>query len=293
MQNLEKLNTERSKHEAEISELEGQIARWEEQLSIPGFAETPAGEDLRISVRNAESKVGDIEHKISVIDQSIAWIERKANSVELMADYKEKMENWSLDKADLHGKRKTLSTRLEEVRAHNEQAITNARQAEEEAARAYAQAVAWGDADGEKTAAADVQKAAKVLATELEQQRRQGLIVSALEQEIKLIDEHIEEAVRESEKIERSAVRLATERLQEEWDAAVQQLVATGSKLYAGKRYMGWEQNAFHDLKIRNELNSSIAWDWSELLKLSYQYGPQQIIDLQADAFVETEAAQR
>ncbi|MNJ24672.1 hypothetical protein D3C77_190960 [compost metagenome] len=291
MQNLEKLNTERSKHEAEISELEGQIARWEEQLSIPGFAETPAGEDLRISVRNAESKVGDIEHKISVIDQSIAWIERKANSAELMADYKEKMENWSLDKADLHGKRKTLSTRLEEVRAHNEQAITKARQAEEEAARAYAQAVAWDDADGEKTAAADVQKAAKVLATELEQQRRQGLIVSALEQEINLIDKHIEEAVRESEKIERSAVRLATERLQEEWDAAVQQLIATGSKLYAGKRYMGWEQNAFHDLKVRNELNSSIAWDWSELLKLSCQYGPQQIIDLQPGAFVEAEAS--
>ncbi|MFJ2546600.1 chromosome segregation protein SMC [Pseudomonas sp. NPDC087612] len=291
MQSLEKLNTERSKHEVELCDLEGQIARWEEQLNIPTFAGTPAGEDLRISVRNAESKVGDIEHKISVIDQSIAWIERKANSVELMADYKEKMENWSLDKADLHGKRKTLSTRLEEVRAHNEQAITNARQAEEKAARAFAQAVAWGDADGEKTSAADVQKAAKVLATELEQQCRQGLIVSALEQEIKLIDEHIEEAVRESEKIERSAVRLATERLQEEWDAAVQQLIATGSKLYAGKRYMGCEQNAFHDLKIRNELNSSIAWDWSELLKLSYQYGPQQIIDIQADTFAEAEAS--
>ena len=290
MQSLEKLNTERSENEAELRELEGQIARWGEQLNIPTFAGTPAGEDLRISVRNAESKVGDIEHKISVIAQGIAWIERKANSAELMADYKEKMENWSLDKADLQGKRKTLSSRLEEVRAHSEQAITNARQAEEQAARAYAQAVAWGDTDGEKTAAADVQKAAKVLATELEQQRRQGLIVSALEQEIKLIDEHIEEAVRESEKIERSAVRLATERLQEEWDAAVQQLIATGSKLYAGKRYMGWEQNAFHDLKIRNELNSSIAWDWSELLKLSYQYGPQQIIDLQADAFVEAEA---
>ncbi|PRA58666.1 chromosome segregation protein SMC [Pseudomonas sp. MYb187] len=291
MQSLEKLNTERSNLEAQIREIEGQIARWDEQLNIPTFAGTLAGEELLINMRNAESNVRNIEHKISVIDQSIAWIDRKANSIELMADYKEKMESWSLDKADLQGKRKTLSTRLEEVLAHNEQAITNARQAEEGAARAYAQAVAWGDADGEKTASADVQKAAKVLATELEQQRRQGLIVSALEQEIKLIDEHIEEAIRESEKIERSAVILATERLQEEWDAAVQQLIATGSKLYAGKRYMGWEQNAFHDFKIRNELNTSIAWDWSELLKLSYQYGPQQIIDLQADAFVEAEAS--
>ncbi|QBF28492.1 hypothetical protein EXN22_23390 [Pseudomonas tructae] len=92
------------------------------------------------------------------------------------------------------------------------------------------------------------------------------------------------------EKIERSAVRLATERLQEDWDAAVQQLIATGSKLYAGKRYMGWGQNAFHDLKIRNELSSTIAWDWSDLLKLSYQYGPTQIINFQGDVFVEIEA---
>lgn len=290
MQSLEKMTSDRIKHEQEIREIEGQIAQWEEHLSNPAIAGTPAGKELLVNVRNAESKVGSIEHKISVIDQGIAWFDRKANTAELMAGYKEKMENWSLDKADLQGKRKTLATRLEELRVRNEQAIKDARQAEEEAARAYAQAVAWGDADGEKTAAADVQKAAKALATEQEQQRRQGLIVSALEQEIKLIEEHIEEAIRETEKIERSAVRLATERLQEEWDAAVQQLIATGSKLYAGKRYMGWEQNAFHDLKIRNELDSC-AWDWSDLLKLSYQYGPQHIIDLQADAFFDAKAS--
>ncbi|MGR3993784.1 chromosome segregation protein SMC [Pseudomonas sp. 1121_17] len=290
MKSLEKLNTERSQHQTELQEFEGQIAQWEVHLSDSSFAATSAGDDLLVRLREAKSKVGDIEYKISVIDQDIAWFDRKANTAELMAGYKEKMENWLLDKGDLQGKRKTLATRLEELRVRNEQAIKDARQAEEEAARAYAQAVAWGDADGEKTAAADVQKAAKALATEQEQQRRQGLIVSALEQEIKLIDEHIEEAIRETEKIERSAVRLATERLQEEWDAAVQQLIAIGSKLYAGKRYMGWEQNAFHDLKIRNELDSC-AWDWSDLLKLSYQYGPQHIIDLQADTFVEAEAS--
>lgn len=197
----------------------------------------------------------------------------------------------SLDKADLQGKRKILVARLEELRARNEQAITEARQAEEEAARAYAQAVAWGDAGGEKSAAADVQKAAKVLSDEMEQQRRQGLIVSAMEQEIKLIDEHIEEAIREYEKSERSAVGLATERLQEEWNVAVQQLIAIGAKLYSGKRYMGHDQYAFRDFKVRDELDSDIAWDWSDLLKLSYQYGPEQIIDLQAATLVEVEAS--
>jgi len=291
MQSLEKLTIDRRNHQQEIRELEGQIAQWEEQLSNLSFAGTRDGEEMLVNLRNTVSRVGSIEHKISLIDHSIAWFDRKANSVELMAAYKEKMENWSLDKADLQGKRKILVARLEELRARNEQAITEARQAEEEAARAYAQAVAWGDAGGEKSAAADVQKAAKVLSDEMEQQRRQGLIVSAMEQEIKLIDEHIEEAIREYEKSERSAVGLATERLQEEWNVAVQQLIAIGAKLYSGKRYMGHDQYAFRDFKVRDELDSDIAWDWSDLLKLSYQYGPEQIIDLQAATLVEVEAS--
>jgi len=77
------------------------------------------------------------------------------NSSELMAEYKETMSNWATDKADLEGKRKVLNTRLAETKSQSEKMIADARQAEEEAARAYAQAVAWSDVDGEKEAADD------------------------------------------------------------------------------------------------------------------------------------------
>lgn len=72
-----------------------------------------------------------------------------------MAEYKETMSNWATDKADLEGKRKVLNTRLAETKSQSEKMIADARQAEEEAARAYAQAVAWSDVDGEKEAADD------------------------------------------------------------------------------------------------------------------------------------------
>lgn len=281
MQNLEQLNASRSKHQAEIRELEGQIAQWEAHLNNANFAASPAGNDLLINVRDAESRVRLIEHKISVIDQDIAWIDRKTNGVELMAGYKATMESWSLDKVDLEGKRKALSTRLAETKSQAEKAIADARQAEEEAARAYAQAVAWSDVEGEKKAAEDAQKAAKALNIAMEHQRRQILIITALEQEIETVDKHIEEAAQEILKAEKSAVSLALERLEEEWDASVKELLTVGAKLYAAKRYMGRDGWAFRDFKIGSQLESHISWGSSHLADMSAKFAPSQIIDIQ------------
>lgn len=281
MKNLEQLNARRSKHEAEIHELEEQIARWEGHLKDANFAASPAGNDLLINVRDAESKVGRIEHKIFLIDQDIAWIDRKTNGVELMAGYKATMENWSLDKVDLEGKRKALSTRLAETKSQAEKAIADARQAEEEAARAYAQAVAWSDVEGEKKAAEDAQKAAKALNIAMEHQRRQVLIITALEQEIETVDKHIEEAAQEILKAEKSAVSLAVDRLEEEWDASAKELLAVGAKLYAAKRYMGRDGMAFNGFKVGSQLEENTSWESRHLASMSAKFSPSQIIDIQ------------
>ncbi|MDH4847871.1 hypothetical protein E8E78_15895 [Pseudomonas sp. BN505] len=285
MRSLEKLNIERTQHQAELEELNGQIAQYEEHLSDPNYAETPAGNELQIRLREVRSKVGTIEHKVSVIDRDIAWWDRKTNSSELMAEYKETMGNWAADKADLEGKRKVLSTRLAETKSQSEKMIADARQAEEDAARAYAQAVAWSDVDGEKKAADDAQKAAKALSSSMEQQRRQGLMIAALEQEIKTIDAHIEEAAEEILKAERSAVVVALERLEEQWDVSVKEILDLGAKLYAAKRYMGREGMAFHRFHVSSQLDSYTHWSDSDLAALSYQYSPAQIIDIKLTDF--------
>ncbi|RYZ89923.1 MAG: hypothetical protein EOP04_05470 [Proteobacteria bacterium] len=268
---------EGTQHLAELEELNGQIAQYEEDLSDPNYAETPAGNELQIRLREVRSKIGTIEHKVSVIDRDIAWWDRKTNSSELMAEYIEIMNNWATDKAELEGKRKMLSTRLAETKSQSEKMITDARQAEEEAARAYAQAVAWSDIEGEKKAAHDAHEAAKALRSATENQRRQALIITAIEQEIETIDVHIQEAVREFEKSERVAIGLASERLTEEWDTAVQRLLDIGAKLYATKRCMGWDANPFRYLKVRSELNFNDSWDWADLSKLSYKHTPEEI----------------
>ncbi len=87
--------------------------------------------------------------------------------------------------------------------------MAKARQAETDAATAYAQAVACGDTEGEKTANADAQKAAKNLTAAAEHDRRYGLIISALKQELATVDQYIIEAQEKHKDIERDALWLS------------------------------------------------------------------------------------
>jgi hypothetical protein len=143
--------------------------------------------------RNFDSR----QHNASLLNQKINRRENLVNCDSLMAGYIEAMTNWKADEQELNEKRQSLSTRLEQVRQQAIDDMTKARQAETEAATAYAQAVAWGDTEGEKNANADAVKAAKSLATAIEQNRRQQLIITALEQELATVDRYIDEAQKE------------------------------------------------------------------------------------------------
>jgi hypothetical protein len=280
MKNLENLNTERSQYQAELTELVKQLTQWEAQLSDEEFAATPSGKSLAVALQEARSSIDNTAHKIAVIDLDIEWFDRKANSSVLMAEYKDTMSNWATDKADLEGKRKVLKTRLAEIKSQAEKLIADSRQAEEEAARAYAQAVAWSDVEGEKKAADDAQKAVKSLTTAMEHQRRQGLIITAMEQEIETIEVHIEEAAQEILKAERSAVVIALERLEEQWDDSAKQLLEVGAKLYAAKRFMGREQMAFRDFCVRSQVEAFTCWTEKDLASLSHKISTDQIFNI-------------
>lgn len=280
MQNIDQLNTQRSIYEVQIQDLESQISSWEKQLSNPDMTDFDDVRELETKVSCAESKISGIEHKVSVIDRDLGWIERKNNSVTLMAGYKETMQSWSLDKADLVSKRAVLSTRLEQTQTLVETKLTDARLAEETAVKSYAQAVAWSDTKAEEAASAEVRKAAEALTAAQEYQRRQQPIINALKQELKTVDEYIEEADREFVTAEKSAVSLATERLQEEWDAAAERLIEIGAKLYAGKSHMGWEIMAFCNLKIEGEAQRSKTWGRMDVIQMSHEFTLKQVIDV-------------
>ena len=220
------------------------------------------------------------KHRAWLLDAKITRREQLLNHETQMAGYTESMANWKADEQELNEKRDSLSTRLAQIQQQAEDDMTKARQAETDAATAYAQAVAWGDTEGEKNANADAQKAAKNLATATEHNRRQHLIITALEQELAIVDQHIAEAQREQQTIQKTAMSLARTVLEEQWNEQAQALMELGGKLWTVQGMLGGEHLSLMKLVLPKEGEDFHSWNWRELADRSGQYSVQDILSL-------------
>ena len=235
-------------------------------------------DNLRYKITDKKREVGYRERDIETLDKKIHRRETLANHQSLMAGYVEAIATWKADEEELNQKRDSISTRLEQVRQQAHEDMAKARQAETDAATAYAQAVAWGDEEGEKNANNDAQKAAKHLTAAAEHHRRQQLIITALEQEIVTIDLHITEAQKTRGDIEKQASRLANIVLEEQWNAAALALLEVGGKLWAARRLIYRDPVAMLTLNIPGQGENYGPWGWSDLSELSYQHSFEDVL---------------
>ncbi len=158
--------------------------------------------------------------------------------------------------------------------------IAKAQQAETDAATAYAQAVAWGDTEGGKTASADAQKAAKNLTAAAEHDRRHGLIISALKQELATVDQYIVEAQEKHEGIERDALWLSQTVLEEKWNEAARALFEVGGRLWANYNLLGIDQVSLLKLAVPQAGERVGTWTWHQLSERSRNYSAQDLLQL-------------
>ncbi|QOF92669.1 chromosome segregation protein SMC [Pseudomonas lundensis] len=235
-------------------------------------------DNLRYKITDKKREVGYRERDIETLDKKIHRRETLANHQNLMAGYIEAITTWKADEEELNQKRNSISTRLEQVRQRAHEDMAKARQAETEAATAYAQAVAWGDVEGEKRANEDAQKAAKHLTSAAEHHRRQQLIITALEQEIVTIDLHIAEAQKTRGDIEKQASRLANIVLEEQWNAAALALLEVGGKLWAARRLIYSDPVAMLTLNIPGQGENYGPWGWSDLSERSHQHSFEDVL---------------
>ena len=234
--------------------------------------------NLRYEITDKKREVGYRERDIETLDKKIHRRETLANHESLMAGYVEAIATWKADEEELNQKRDSISTRLEQVRQQAHEDMAKARQAETDAATAYAQAVAWGDEEGEKNANNDAQKAAKHLTSAAEHHRRQQLIITALEQEIVTIDRHILEAQKTRADIENQASRLANTVLEEKWNAAATALIEVGGKLWAARRLINRDPIALSHLNIPELGETNGRWSWNDLSDSSYQHSFEDVL---------------
>ena len=183
MNEIQELKNRREQTILEKETLERELIPYAEALEDNEVLQSMES-NLRYEITDKKREVGYRERDIETLDKKIHRRETLANHQNLMAGYIESITTWKADEEELNQKRSSINTRMEQVRQRAHEDMTKARQAETEAATAYAQAVAWGDEEGEKNANNDAQKAAKHLTSAAEHHRRQQLIITALEQEI-------------------------------------------------------------------------------------------------------------
>ncbi|CAI8759334.1 Chromosome segregation protein SMC [Pseudomonas sp. IT-P171] len=280
MNRIEQLKDTRANKVIEMEALKKEIPPFESALHSEDVINNGRESDVRHEISSRQIKIDSIDHQIFRLDQTLDRLEKLANRESLMEGYITDMANWMADELELNAKRQSLSTRLEEIRQQAQEEITSARHAETQAATAYAQAVAWGDVEGEKAASTDAQKAAKNLTTATEQHRRQLLIITALEQELAIVDRHISEAQVEHQKIEDTALRLAHNALEEAWNDAAQTLLDVGGKLYAAARLIGRDPVSLMKLDIPEQGENFGSWRWSELADRGRQHRTRDLLSM-------------
>ncbi|WP_237151308.1 chromosome segregation protein SMC [Pseudomonas sp. ADAK18] len=265
MNGIQELKDQREALCPELEKLESELLPFEAALEIPEGIDRDQERAIRDEFNARKRRIDSIKFEIFRIDQKLHRREAVAEQDARIAEYISGMENWKADKEELLAKRESLSVRLEQVSKKALEDMGKARQAETEAASAYARAVAWGDEEGEKNANDDAQKAAKNLVAATEHNRRQQLMITALEEELVTVDKHVIETEEEYKKLERSALHVAHYALEEKWNAAAQQLLDVGAKLYGAGRLIGYDGIAFLNLDIPEQGENHGHWQLRDI----------------------------
>ncbi|MCA5975004.1 chromosome segregation protein SMC [Pseudomonas sp. P135] len=280
MNEIQELKDRREQLLKEADQLHTQLLPFEAALESEQSIEPAQERELRDKYNELKRRFDARKHDADLLDRKINRRETLANCNSLMAGYIEAMNTWKADEQELNEKRQSLSIRLEQIQQQAVEDMAKARQAETDAATAYAQAVAWGDTEGEKTANADAQKAAKNLATAAEHDRRQGLIISALKQELATVDQYIVEAQEKHKGIEREALWLSQTVLEEKWNEAAKTLFDVGGRLWANYNLLGLDQVSLLKLAVPQEGETVGNWTWHELSGRARRYSAQDLLQL-------------
>ncbi|MHC8408935.1 chromosome segregation protein SMC [Pseudomonas sp. Hz4] len=280
MNEIQDLKDRRDQLLSEAERLHAELLSLEAVLESEEPIEPDRKRELRDKYNELKRNFDSRNNNADLLNRKISRRENLANCDSLMVGYIEAMDNWTADEQELNEKRQSLSTRLAQIQQQAVEDMAKARQAETDAATAYAQAVAWGDTEGEETANADAQKAAKNLTAAAEHNRRQTLMMTALEQELVTVDKYIAEAQEKHKGIERTALWLSQTVLEEQWNEAAKALFEVGGRLWANYNLLGLDQVNLMKLAVPEEGENFGKWTWHELSDRSRQYSARDLVQL-------------
>ncbi|MGG5243083.1 hypothetical protein ACQZ2F_26445 [Pseudomonas lurida] len=211
---------------------------------------SPESREAMEKASSVEARIRAIPVELASIDRKIQHLERLEKIDQIKADAIQAMTDANVEVEALERKKTHLSERFQTIKSEADQALEKAQQAERDAATSYAKSLASGDAEGEKLASGEMQKAAKQLATTDEQVRSQDLILSALQVELDALEVEINDARQRGGVAKTATLSAIGFALNEEWNAATEQLLAVGARILAVSYLKGGLGDALSGLEV-------------------------------------------
>lgn len=199
---------------------------------------------------DAEARLRAIPGELQSLERKMAHLERLSQVDQIKSESLKAMSEAATEVKELELTQMNLSARLQTIQSDAKLALDKARQDERDAASRYARSLANGDSKAEKKAANDIQTAATQLATTDEHVRRQELIISALKVELDTIEAQISNAQERGDKATKAALNAVGFALDEEWNAATEQLAAVGARILAVSYQKGGTGDALSSLDV-------------------------------------------
>lgn len=211
---------------------------------------SPESREAMEKLSSVKARIDAIPGELASIDRKLKHLERLEKIGQIKADAIQAMTNATAEVEALERKKAHLSERFKTIQSEADQALEKAQQAERDAATSYAKCLASGDVEGEKSASSEMQKAAKQLATTDEQVRRQDLILGALQVELDALEAQITNARQRGDESKTAALSAVGFALDEEWNAATEQLLAVGARILAVSYLKGGMGDALSGLEV-------------------------------------------
>ncbi len=150
MNTIQELKDRRDQLTLEVENIQLDLAPFEAALESPEVIQQGRQRAVQDEINDHKRCIDSRNLEISALNQKIDRFETLGNRESLAAGYLNDMANWKADEMELNEKRSSIETRLQQVRQSDQEDMAKARQAETDAATAYAQAVAWGDVEARK-----------------------------------------------------------------------------------------------------------------------------------------------
>ena len=237
--------------EASLPQLEAEWRNAPSGFSANGnVIGSPESCEAMEKLSSVNARIDAIPRELASIDRKLQHLERLEKNVQIKADAIQAMTAATAEVETLERKKSHLNERFQTIQSEADQALEKAQQAERDAATSYAKCLASGDVEGEKSASNEMQKAAKQLAATDEQVRRQDLILGALQVELDTLETQITNARQRGDESKTAALSAVGFELDEEWNAATDQLLAVGARILAVSYLKGGMGDALSGLEV-------------------------------------------